>query len=240
MNTNNWKLDLFASLDSADSLQAIMSASLDAIRPFGFDYCGWRTDLPIPGQTKKSGITVLNAIEDEVCTTTAKGEYESGPIPQHCARSMLPIGWRGSFDEDVFLRSPNIMEEYYGLGHRGGWAITTMSPDGTRGMFYVESKHILSSSELSYAEQHMQWVSFAAYIRLLETEKNSNIKISQEESDVLKYLSHNNLDFYKTSLSLGKNILEIVDIIDQIGKKLNCKNIHSIISRAMFLKLIDH
>ena len=239
MNTNNWKLDLFASLDSADSLQAIMSVSLDAIRPFGFDYCGWRTDLPIPGQAKKSGITVLNAIEDEVYATLANGGYEGGPIPRHCSRSMAPIGWRGSFNEDVFLQSPDVMEEYYGLGHRGGWAIATVAPDGTRGMFYVESRNVFSLSELRHAEQHMQWVSAATCMRLCEIQSRGHTAISDIELEVLKQLAYYGSNILKISQRIGKSDAEISHLVDSLKHKLGCTTIYRLISHALFLNIIN-
>ena len=239
MNTNNWKLDLFASLDSADSLQAIMSVSLDAIRPFGFDYCSWRTNLPTHQVAKNNGITALTTIEDDVYATTIKGGYESGPIPRHCTQSFAPISWRGTHDEDIFKQSPEIMEDYYGLGHKGGWAVATQFPDGTRGMFYVESRNVFSLSEMHHAEQHMQWVSAATCMRLSEIQSGNHAAISDPELEVLKQLAYYGGDIPKTSEKIGKSDAEISRIVDSLKHKFGCTTIYGLISHALFLNIIN-
>lgn len=239
MNTNNWKLDLFTSLDSAHSLQSIMSASLAAIQPFGFDFCGWRTDLPMEGCPKESGITVLNAVEDAVYDTTANGGYQNAPVPRHCAHSLTPISWRGTVDDEVFIQSPEIMEEYFGLGHRGGWAIATTSADSTRGMFFVESRNILSSSEVSYAEQHMQWVSSATYMRIEELKQASTISLSHTENKIIKELYKANGSILKVAEKYQLNTEKIAVVIEAMKKKFKCKDIYSLISSAMLLGFID-
>lgn len=239
MNTNNWKLDLFTSLDSAHSIQSVMSASLEAIRPFGFDFCGWRTDLPTADCAKESGITVLNAVEDEVYDTIIKGDYEEGPIPRHCAHSLCPISWQGTFDDDVFMRSPKLMEAYYGLGHRGGWAITTIASDGTRGMFYVESRNILSSSEMYHAEQHMQWVSSATYMRAIELKSASEIALSHTEKEIIKELYRANGSIAKVAQTSRLSTQTIISAVKKMKKKFSCNDVYSLISSAVFLGLIE-
>ena len=239
MNTNNWKLDLFASLDSADSLQAIMSASLDAIRPFGFDYCSWRTDLPTHPIAKNDTITAFTTVEDEVYATTIKGGYEDGPVPRHCTQSFAPISWRGTFDEDVFKKSPEIMEKYYGLGHKGGWAVATLFPDSTRGMFYVESRNVFSLSEMNYAEQHMQWVSAATCMRLCEIQSKHHININKFEIEVLKNLAYYGGNIQKVSEKTKKSETEIFYLVESLKDTLGCTSIYGLISYAIFLKIIS-
>lgn len=234
MNTNNWKLDLFSSLDSSSSFQSILNAALGAIRSFGFDFCGWRT---MPTE-KSANIVAINTIEDEVYTTLINGGYEEGPIPCHCAHSMTPISWRGTSDDEVFQQSPKIMEEYYGLGHKGGWAITTMSLDGTKGMFYVESQHPLTSSEVYYAEQHMQWVSAATYMRILEIKDASQIVLSNKEKYFLETFCNNNGNLIKTAEQMKINISLASYYINDLKKRFECNDVYSLISRAIFLRLI--
>ncbi|WP_414502620.1 autoinducer binding domain-containing protein [Zymobacter sp. IVIA_5232.4 C2] len=239
MNTNNWKIDLFTSLDSAHSFQSVMRAALNAIRPFGFDYCGWRTDLPLEGKIKHSGITALNAVEDEVYCTVVRGGYEKGPIPRHCAYSTTPISWQGTFEDDMFMQSPELMEAYYGLGHRGGWAITTIAPDGTRGMFYVESQHTLSQSDLYHAEQHMPWVSAAACMKINEIKEELPTTVTHKEKELLRVLSETNGSIKKTAEHTGWNINPLISNLKTIKKKLECRDLHSVITRATFLGLIS-
>lgn len=239
MNTNNWKIDLFTALDAAHSLQAVMSASLAAIQPFGFDYCGWRTDLPLPGQTKDSGIVTFNAVEDEVYITTVNGGYQNAPVPLHCAHSLDPISWRGTLEDEVALRSPEVMEEYYGLGHKGGWAVATTAPDGIRGMFFVESKNVLSCADMRHAEQHMKWVSAATYMRTVELQSAPLVELTNAEIDFIKNLIHTtgNLELTACLSKLTPDHSSM--IIRSLKKKLECNDLYGIIARATFLRLID-
>lgn len=239
MNTNNWKLDLFSSLDSADSLQSVMSAALNAIQPFGFDFCGWRADLPTADCAKESGITVLNAVEDEVYNTTVNGGYQNAPIPFHCAHSLTPVSWQGTVDDEIFIRSREVAEEYFSLGHRGGWAIATTGSDGDRGMFFIESQHIIPSADLLYAEQHMQWVSAATYMRITELKSTTEISLSRTESEIIKELFKTNGNIFQTADNSKLTLKQVTINIESMMKKFECNNIHSLLARAIFLGFID-
>lgn len=240
MNTNNWKLDLFSALDAAHSIKTIMGASLDAVRPFGFDFCGWRTSPPLEKEYNDTNGIAFNAVEDKALEKIVKGDCDAGPIPRHCALSPDPIAWRGTTEDDIFLRSPTLWEEYYGTGHRSGWAISTVAPEGERGIFFVESKNILTSQEMWQAEQHMQWVSAAAYIRLQEIKDiSSGFNISQLEINILKRLYHYNASIKKMVELDGVDAGRVIRVIKQLQQTFGCNSLHSLIAHALFMGIID-
>lgn len=235
MNTNNWKIDLFTALDSAHSLSSVIKVSLAAVRPFGFDFCGWRT---LPSLPDKSTVA-LNSIEDEVTKTMVKGGYDQAPVPSHCACSMEPIAWRGTLEDQVFSQCRELIEEYYGFGHRAGWAMATLDREGNRGMFFAESKNILSPQELYCAEQHMKWISSAAYMRISEVRENTNLTLSQHEKNLLAILSRYGENVINAAEKCKVPLATLLDDIEQLKRKWECQNIYDLISRTMFLGLIE-
>lgn len=236
MNTNNWKIDLFTALDSAHSLSSVIEVSLAAVKPFGFDFCGWRT---LPSRPDKSTVA-LNSIEDEVTKTMLKGGYDRAPVPSHCAHSMDPIAWQGTFEDGVFLQCQELIEEYYGFGHRAGWAIATLDKGGSRGMFFVESKNAFSPEELYYAEQHMRWVSSAAYMRISEVKENTCITLSQYEKKLLAALAHHGENVIKASEQCKIPLAVFLADVEKLKKQWECQNIYELVSRAMLLGLVGN
>ncbi len=233
MNTNNWKLDLFSALDSASSIKTIMDASLEAVRPFGFDFCGWRTNAQPAKKSSSNGVVAFNAIEDKALEKIANGDCDYAPVPRHCAISQVPISWRGTTEEDIFLQSPSLWEEYYSTGHRSGWAISTAAQEGGKGIFFVESKNILSPQEMWHAEQHMQWVSAAAYVRLDEIKTVSlDLYVSPTEKDILRLLYYFDTSVEKVVDATHMEVAFVVEIINGLRKKFGCESLYSLVASA--------
>lgn len=238
MNTNNWKLDLFSALDTAHSIKAIMNTSLEAVRPLGFDFCGWRTQS-IPPVIRGNEVIAFNAVEDAALEHITQGVYDQAPVPQHCMTSSLPIAWQGTTKGDLFLQSPTLWEEYYSTGHRAGWAISTQAHEGSKGIFFVESKNILSPQELCQAEQHMLWVSAAAYIKIDELKEATHLKISPDEKIILELLYQYNASLKLMLLNSDMNLAYVVNIIKNLRKKFDCIGLHSLVVQALFLGIIN-
>ena len=236
MNINNWKLDLFSALDAAHSVHTIMKASLNAIRPFGFDFCGWRTNTQYSSMYQPSRVVAFNAIEDQALKKIAEGECDSAPVPRHCARSDAPIVWRGSTDDLIFLQSPTLWEDYYSTGHRGGWAVATTSYNGEKGIFFVESQNVLSPAEMYYAEQHMRWVSAAAYVRVEELQHESKaMRLTPQERKLLQQLYQHNASIPLLLCHCVLSKAYVYYMINRLYKKTGCNNVHSLIAHALFL-----
>lgn len=217
-----------------------MDASLAAVRPFGFDFCGWRTNPFAEKNNKDSDVVAFNTVEDKALEKISRGEYDKAPVPRHCAHSQSPIAWRGTTEEDIFFQCPTLLEEYYGTGHRSGWAISTAAHECGKGIFFVESKNILSLKEIMLAEQHMLWVSAAAYIRLEEVKKSSSeLSISLFERDILKKLYQYNASLKEMLLDSRVNAVHIISVVDNLRNKFGCNSLHSLVAHALFLGLIE-
>lgn len=240
MNTNNWKLDLFSALDSAHSVKTVMNASLEAVRLFGFDFCGWRANTPPKKENSSKDVVAFNAVEDRALVKITNGDCNYAPVPRHCAVSQAPISWRGTTDEDVFFQAPDVLEEYYGTGHHSGWAISTAAHDGQKGIFFVESQSILSPDDMWNAEQHMQWVSAAAYIRMGELKKSSlDHYVSPDEIALLRKLYWHNASINNVLEDSDINAIRLFSMLDDLRKKFGCDSVHALIVHALFLGLID-
>ena len=239
MNSNNWKLDLFSALDSASSIGMVMDVSLKAVRPFGFDFCGWRSNTCPTKRSNNTGVVAFNAVKDKALEKIANGDCDRAPVPRHCAISHAPISWRGTTDEDIFLQAPDVLEEYYSTGHYSGWAISTAVHDGQKGIFFVESQNILSPTEILYAEQHMRWVSAAAYVRMCELKQASvNQYVSIDETIILRKLYWHNASINEVLVNSGISAIKLFHMIENLCNKFGCNSVHALLAHALFLGLI--
>lgn len=235
MNTNNWKLDLFSTLDAAYSLQAVMDASINAIRPFGFDYCSWRlasNKAPIGHH-----VSITSTSDKAHQIESARG-YDDSPCSRHCSRSSRPFTWLGTTDDEVFKQSPALFEEYYSLGHYAGWAKSVIENDQRYSLFYVESTQPFSSHDMHQIDQHMQWVSAATYVRIHELPAVSNIQLTSEQCQILRLYAQGYRHLEDIADVMHRPRAWINAVLKNAMNVLMCRNINMAVARAIFLKLI--
>ena len=232
---SQWKIDFFTGLDNATDMQDVLDVTLRTIKPFGFDFCGWRSKLPLP-MTKKR-FSILHSNEDKVSMQENDGFYDEAPVPKHCARSTEPISWRGTTEDPTFLQAPNLIEEYYGSGHFGGWAQSMIENNTMFSMIYVDSFNILSQQDLDHVNLNMQWVATAVLSKMNQIRLQPNVVLTEREKEVLRWIGSD-----KTPEEIGK-ILKLGHStinfhIRNTMYKLNAPNKASAISKAIYLRLL--
>ena len=182
---HNWRLDLFSELDSAQDMHAVLQAAIKAIRPFGFENCGWRALLP---SSPHHNFTILNSAEDSFIRKEQDGRYDNAPVPQHCARSMEPIAWQGTTSDSLFMQAPLLWEEFFECGHYGGWAQSLISGEGNFSMLYMDSPHVLYPNDLLHADTNLRWVTAAILCRMDEVKLLQHVQLAPVEHDILRWL----------------------------------------------------
>lgn len=232
---SNWQIDLFSGLEKATNMQDVLDHSLKIIRPFGFDYCGFRALLPLPLATKK--IMTLNAVEDEVFKKEMEGNYLKAPMSIHCSQSMTPFYWQGSTTDDVFKQAPDIFEEYYGLGHHGGWAQSIIEKRNTYSLFIADSSNIFTLADIHHVNFKMEWVATAVLSKMNLVRMNPDITLSVREKEILQWTGDGKTaDQISEILTLSPSTINFH--LRNAMRKLEAPNKTTAVVRAIYLGLL--
>ena len=184
---SQWQIDLFTNLNNATNMQDVIDVALKTVRTWGFDFCGWRTKRPLP-LSKRSNL-ILHNTEDKVYQKEHEEGYdeENAPILKHCSSTMEPLLWKGTTDESLFLKAPELFEEFYGFGHRAGYAQSIIESKRIYSMFWANSSNIINSKELSFISPKMEWITISVISKINQLKYNSNIVLSEREKEVLRW-----------------------------------------------------
>lgn len=233
---SQWQIDLFDGLNDAVGMQDVLDATVKIIKPFGFDYAGWRTALPIPMAKRK--ILVMNTAEDEVLRKAENGGYDDAPGVKHCSKSMDPIYCKGTTNEPLFFKAPELWEEYYGFGRKACWAQSLIESESLFSMFWVDSSNQMTQRDIDNIYFKMQWVSISVLSKMSQFKIKSHIKLSEREKEILRWfrdgktadqvgkilnLSHSTINFHMRNTML----------------KLDVPNKTSAIIKAIYLGLLN-
>ena len=232
---SEWQIDFFTGLNNSVDMQDVLDITLKTIKPFGFDFCGWRSKLPLPLSQRK--FSTLRANEDKVSEQEDNGFYDEAPVAKHCALSTESISWRGTTEDPTFLQAPNLIEEYYGSGHFGGWAQSMIESKSMFSMLLVDSSVILEQKDIDYVDSKMQFVAIAVLSKMNQFRLQPNVKLSEREKEVLRWSGE------------GKTVWEIGQILNLSQAtvnfhmknamfKLNASNKAGAIVKAIYLNLL--
>lgn len=232
---NALQIDLFTGLNDAVSMQDVLDVALKVIKPMGFDYCGWQSQLPLP--LTRPNLASLTTVEDEVNDKIASGAYLDSPLIRHCSSTTTPLLWKGTTDDEVFLQDPALMEEYYSFNHRGGWAQSVFSSAGTFSLFHTDSINTFSRQELQHSSRSMQWVAMAVLGRMNQIRERSDIKLSLREQEVLRWTGDGKTtDQIASILALSYSTINFH--LRNAMMKLDAPNKTAAVVRAIFLGLL--
>lgn len=231
---HNWRLDLFSELDTAQNMHAVLDAALKAIRPFGFESCGWRALVP---SFPASSYALLHSWEDSFVRKEHDGRYDDAPIPQHCARSMEPIFWQGTTEDLLFMKAPLLWEEYYECGHYGGWAQSLKSEEGSFSMLYMDSPHVLYPDDLLHADSNLRWITAAVLSRMEEVKQSDPVHLSMVERDILRWLCEG-LDDEHIANRIAISVHLVHIYLQSAMVKLRAFTRRAAVARAAFLGLL--
>lgn len=232
---NNWQVDLFTGLEQSTCMQDVLDVALKIVKPFGFDYAGWRSELPLPLTQRKT--LALNTAEDSVTEKISRGYYDDAPVPAHCSKSMEPIYCLGTTTEDIFLKAPEKWEEYYSFGRYGLWAQSLIESKSMFSIFWVDTSAPVQKKDFESVNFEMQWVSTAVLSRMNKVRTKSNIKLSLREKEVLRWTGDGKTaDQIAQILSLSHSTVNFH--IRNAMMKLDTPNKTAAVVRAIFLGLL--
>lgn len=236
MDTNNWKLDLFSALDTADSLRAVIDASLKVIKPLGLDFCGWR--MASPDAPQGLHVSIVSS-DDPAHRMESARQYDDSPCSRHCARSTAPFSWLGTTDDDAFQQAPELFESYYALGHYAGWARSIIDEQQRYNMFYAESSVPFSAADMEYIEQHMQWVFATTFIRINELPDITDNILTPIQCQILSLYARGHHRLEEIADVMHRPLACIKSELDHTLTTLGCQNIAMAVARAIFLRLLN-
>ena len=232
---NNWKYDLFTELGNVSAMQDVLGAATHATQALGFHYCGWLSQLaqPLP----KVAHLCLTSTEDAVHQRIKQGRYDETPARRHCAAHTTPFHWTGSTNDHVFHQIPEISEEYYSSGHRGGWAQSVILDDGLSYMFYTDSRDEVPTHELEQCSPHLEWVAAAVHARMLAFRSPAVVTLTLRERDILHYLGEG-LDQHAICLKMKLGPETVAFHLENALYKLDIPDIRTAIAQASFMGLL--
>lgn len=232
---SKWQIDLFNNLNKAENLQAVLDAALIVIKPWGFDYAGWRSSLPIPMVKRES--LVFNTTEDKIIEKAKKGDYDNSPGVRHCSQSMEPVYCRGTTHEPLFFEAPELWEEYYGLGRKACWAQSLIESSSIFSMFWVDSSSQMTLRDMDNVYFKMQWLALSVLSKMNQLKIENNIVLSEKEKEVLRWCGDG-----KTVDQIGKilnvSCHDVMIYINSAKVKLAASNTVSAVIKAIYLGLL--
>lgn len=232
---SSWQIDLYSGLNNAITMQDILDATLKITKRWGFDYCGWRSKLPMPLSQHK--FSVLNSNEDRVTEKRATGYYDNAPVVKHCATSIEPFVWQGTTDDYAFLKAPSLFEEYYSLGHYAGWAQSIIEGKNMFSMFYVDSTNKLTAKDFEAVDSKLQWIAVAVLCHMNKIKLQPNISLSAREKEILRWTGDG-----KTASEIGQILSLSHSTINfhlhNAMFKLDSPNKTSAVVKAIYLNLL--
>ena len=233
---NNWQMDLFTELHNNKNMQDIVDISLKAVKPLGFTFCTWKTRLALPLAQRRS--CVLATSEDNVHQKNMAGGYDEAPITTHCSTTTVPAIWTGRHEGAIFEKDPALVEEFFGWGHRGGWAQSIMEGAGQFSMLLVDSSDIMSESYLKHEVGfQLEWIATAVHSAMQRAKKQSVVMLSAREKEVLRWAGDG-----KTSDQISQILNLSVSTVNfhlrNAMLKLEAPNKTAAVVRAIFLGLL--
>ena len=234
---SQWQIDLFDGLNQSTNMQDVLDSTLKITKKFGFDYVGWRAELPIPLSQKRT--LALNTNEnDSVKDRIEDGYYNETPVVRHCSKSIEPFFWLGTKTEDIFLSNPNIFEEYYSFGRYGGWAQSLIESKKIYSLFWVDTSAPITKKDIEHVNFEMEWIATSVLIKMNQVRQLSNIRLSEREKEVLRWTGDG-----KTANEIGQILNLSHSTINfhlrNAMYKLDAPNKTNAIVKALYLQLLN-
>lgn len=233
---DNWQIDLLRALYDAADMQDVLDIAAQATASQGFEFCAWQSQMPLPLTRKRS--FGLSSTDDHVHTKGRDGGYDNSPGLRHCARSTTPFWWQGTTNDTVFFQAPALFEEYYGWGHRGGWAQSIFDRLGTCSIFIADTSRVLSLDDLRNVDMNMQWVATAVHSSMRRLRDTKHVTLTLREQEMLKWSGDGKTaDEIACILSLSVGTINFH--LRNAMMKLDAPNKTVAIVKAIFLNLLD-
>ena len=232
---SQWQIDLYNGLNNATDMQDVLDATLKIVKNWGFDYCGFRSKLPMP--LTKHRFSALSSSEDRISRKAENGEYDDSPLRKYCSQSTESIFWDGTSNQPLFKHNPGMWEDAYGSGHLSGWAQSIIEAKNMYSIFLVDTPISLNKEHFEYVDFKLQWIATAVLSIINQMKLNPIVELSKREKEILKWTGDG-----KTADEIGLILnLSHSTINFHLRKamfKLNAPNKTSAIVKAIYLNLL--
>ncbi len=223
---------------ASDDVQGLFGRIQQAAQDLGFEYCAYGLQMPLP-LTRPKTILLNNYPLAWQKRYREAGFLAIDPTVAQGRRSRLPIVW----NETLFARTPEFLEEAQGCGLRVGWAQSSLDLNGVIGMLTLaRTGEPLQSAELQAKQTRMQWlvqishqIIGSRYIRQMH---DSDIpQLTPREIEILKWYADG-----KTASDIGSILNISVDTVKFHTKncvsKLGAPNKTAAVVRAVMMGLL--
>lgn len=223
---------------TSDDVQCLFGRIQQAAKDLGFEYCAYGLQMPV-SLTRPKTVLLNNYPVVWQARYREAGFLAVDPTVAQGRRSRAPIVW----NEHLFARAPELLEEAKGFGLKVGWAQSSLDLNGVIGMLTLaRTGEPLQTSELQAKQPRMQWLVQIAHqiigSRYVHQFQNASIpQLTPREIEILKWYADG-----KTAPDIG-NILNIsVDTVKFHTKnsvaKLGVPNKTAAVVRAVMLGLL--
>jgi DNA-binding CsgD family transcriptional regulator len=215
-----------SAVDRSKSKDAVFEVVLEAVRRLGFDHCSYALNLSLP-LTNPKVVLIDNHPSD-----WRKRYYEAGYL------SKDPV-----LLQALFAALPRMHAEARSFGLCEGWAQSSRTGSGTRGVLNLSRTHeALTEQELRAKEADLRWLVNVAHLAL------SRVVLSRPDAWLMKPLTAREIEILrwiadgKTSREAGEILQISVDTVNFHVKnamaKLDSVNKTSAVVKAALLGLL--
>ena len=233
-----WTERLLSAVDRCKSKDTVFEVVLEAVRHLGFDHCSYALNLSLP-LTSPKVVLIDNHPSDWRKRYSEAGYQSKDPVLLHGWRSSAPIVW----SEALFAALPRMHAEARSFGLCEGWAQSSRTGSGTRGVLNLSRTHeALTEQELRAKEADFRWLVNVAHLAL------SRVLLSKPETWLMKALTAREIEVLrwiadgKTSREAGEILQISVDTVNFHVKnamtKLDSVNKTSAVVKAALLGLL--
>lgn len=231
-----WQIAFLNTLYGVEDMQDVLDIATKAAKAVGFEFCAWQTQLPIPLTQQRS--FGLSSTDDNVHRKGREGGYDSSPCMLHCTQTTVPFRWYGTTEDKVFQQAPELFEEYYGWGHRGGWAQSAFDSLGTCSVFIADTSQCLTAEMLEHVDMDMQWIATAVHSGMYRLQGARQVTLTLREQEILKWSGDGKTaDEIATILSLSVGTVNFH--LRNAMTKLDAPNKIAAIVKAIYLRLFS-
>jgi len=231
-----WLEEQFCLLETKGSSKDFFAELSKITSALGFDFCAYGLRMPYPLSAPRT--EMLNNYPTPWQQAYQEKNYlQIDPTVHHGLSSQLPIVW----SDQVFARTPELMEDARSFGLEYGWAQSSRQANGTIGMLTLaRSSEMLGPNELARYRYQLLWLTQVAHHGLASricAEKFDMPELSLRELEMLKWTADGKTA-EEIALILGITTRTVNFHISQAMRKLDVVNKTAATVKAALLGLI--
>ncbi|WP_427980117.1 autoinducer binding domain-containing protein [Agarivorans sp.] len=231
-----WLEEQFCLLETRGTSEDFFAELLKVTSALGFDFCAYGIRMPYPLSAPRTEM-LNNYPKPWQQIYQQKNYLQVDPTVHHGLSSQLPIVW----SDQVFSKTPELMEDARSFGLAYGWAQSSRQANGTVGMLTLaRSSEMLGPSELARYRYQLLWLTQVSHQGLASricAEKFEIPDLSQRELEMLKWTADGKTA-EEIALILGITTRTVNFHISQAMRKLDVVNKTAATVKAALLGLI--